>query len=128
MVRSWLVRGLVALGLVVGLVGMHELARPAALGGHGQIDHAIVQATPQHADPHWDDQHAALTDHDPCHPLQPDWPSWLPLLTCVALLSFAALLLVDPNLGERRTHLLAWWRAPPHAGRVCLVRVCVSRT
>lgn len=131
-----LARGLVTLAVALGLVGMHGLGQSAVLGCHGQVDPDHAQHSVLHsshaktldADPHWDsDKHAALSG-DVCKPLLPSWLGWLPLLTCVALLSLAALLTLGASLRGSRAHLREWWRAPPRAGRVCLLRVCVSRT
>ena len=131
-----LLRGLVALAVALGLVGMHGLGRSAVLGCHGpapeHAQHSVVhgsQAKPQDPGPHWDgDEHAVLSG-DVCQPLLPGWPSWLPLLICIALLPLAALLTLGANfLRAERSDLGSWWRAPPRAGRVCLLRVCVHRT
>lgn len=89
-----------------------------------------MSAFSPHSSSHWvDHQRPAVLDHDGmCQPLQPDWLAWLPVLACVALLSLASLFSLDRLLWSPRTRLHSWWRAPPRAGRVCLVRVCVSRT
>lgn len=137
-----LARLMLALAVVFGLAGMHGLGESAVFGCHAPVS---VPAGPQpgsvgeaHAGalgPHdasshrVDHQHSAVLSHDGvCQPLQPDWLAWLPVLACVALLPLALLFCLDTLLWRTRTRLHSWWRASPRAGRVCLVRVCVSRT
>ncbi len=130
-----------AFAVVVGLAGMHGLGESAVFGCHAPVS---APAGPQHgsvveahagalgpydASAHWVAQHPAVLSHDGvCQPLQPDWLAWLPVLACVALLPLAVLFSLDMILWRTRTRLHSWWRASPRAGRVCLVRVCVSRT
>lgn len=141
MVRLWLARGLLVFGLVAGLVGMHGLGESAVFGchapasstagAHGSPGGAHAGPVFQHdASSHWggDKQPAGISHDGVCKPLLPAWLAWLPVLACVALLPLEVLFSVGSVLWGPRTRFRSWWRAPPRAGRVCLVRVCVSRT
>lgn len=133
--QGW-ARLVLVLVVVAGLVGMHGMGESAVLGCPASTSDApgahpgpavqapVIQHGAQrvkHAPP------SALNHGSVCQPLLPDWLAWLPVLACVALLPFASLLSLDTILRQPRTRLRSWWRAPPRAGRVCLVRVCVSR-
>ena len=136
--RLRLARGLLVLGVVAGLVGMHGRGESAVFGCHAPASgstaahhgSAVRHAGDQHAASHWDGhQHSSAVGHgEVCKPVLPSWPAWLPVLACVALLPLATPLAPGTAPWRPRTRLRSWWRAPPRAGRVCLLRVCVSRT
>lgn len=141
--RLWLARGLLVLGVVAGLVGMHGFGEAAVFGCHAPASsssgthhasagepHAGTVDQQHDVSSHWvDHQDPAVLSHDGvCQPLLPSWLAWLPVLACVAVLPLASLFVLDTAPWQLRTRLRGWWRGPPRAGRVCLLRVCVSRT
>lgn len=137
--RRWLARAVLVLAVVTGLVAMHELGQPVVAGCHGDagggqpassmVLDAHSSSDHQHRGQHWSKQHAAWVSHGAlCQPLLPGWLSWLPMLACVALISLATVLELRVSAARGRPSRCGWWRAPPWAGRVCLLRVCVSRT
>lgn len=138
--RRWLTRAVLVLAVVTGLVAMHELGQPVVAACHGKAEggdpsSSVVQVSHSSSDhshrgQHGSGQHVAWVGHGGlCQPLLPVWLSWLPMLACVALISLATVREPGASATERgRAQRRAWWRAPPWAGRVCLQRVCVSRT
>lgn len=114
-----------------GLLAMHGLGDAAVLGCHhpstSEPTELVGQAHGHQLCGQNCDDHPAMSHDELCKPLLPWWSHVLPTLPCIALLAWAGLIVVAVAW-RPRTRGLPWWRGPPRSGRVCLHRVCVSRT
>lgn len=140
--QQWVMRLVVAVAVLAGLMGMHGLGKSAVYGCPGPASNAAASHhapamglhaghVGQHeASSPWAERPSPAMLHGDgvCQPILPGSLIWVPVLGCVGLLVLASLFALDMVRWRPRTRLRSWWRAPPWAGRVCLVRVCVSRT